>query len=260
MSRAGERRRRGWWHALGLVPFASIACGPAPPARSPVIACIGDSITLGVTASPRGDEPPTLDALGGYPGRLQALVGEDGRIRNRGVGAATTGFWLAAPRDPESVALLARTRWRDRRAQVLPPTAPSVLAAVLSVDRPDIVVLLIGVNDVHFASAPSDAASAAAAGLEAMYRVARSTAPVVLVSTVLPNHRDPPAALAQLNAHIRAAHRDYLPLGERFAAQGWERLIDDGVHPNPAGYAVLAEVLAAALRERGLVASPSRAR
>ncbi len=77
----------------------------------------------------------------------------------------------------------------------------------------------------------------------------------MLLATPLPNHRDPPALVDDLARRIRAAHADALPLGERFAAADWERLLSDEVHPNEEGYELLARIVAEELERRGLIAT-----
>jgi lysophospholipase L1-like esterase len=237
---------------LALLVALTGCAGPPPP----TIVCIGDSITAGVTRSPVGTQPTEMDAHGGYPGRLQELVGNRARVRNRGVPAAGTAFWHARPTDGPALEL-GGSGWADLRMADLPPSAPTMLRAVLAVDRPDVVVLLIGVNDLYYGQGMATAAlvDASVTSLEALHLEARAVAPTVFVSTLLPNHRDPPEQIEAVNARIRAAHPDHLPLGERFAAADWERLIDDGIHPNAAGYALLAQTLAAELETRRLVAA-----
>jgi lysophospholipase L1-like esterase len=221
-----------------------------------VIVCVGDSITYGVTRAMRG-RPSENDPLGGYPGRAQVELGDRARVRNRGVGASVTRFWLTDPRDVPGRALwdmLGRLGWQGFDAPAPPAEASSILGGVLALDRPDVVVILIGVNDLEREHPPDgDVVAATATNIEDLYRRAKLAAPAVLVATVLPNRRDPPALLAALNARIRAAHPDYLPLGERFAAAGWEQLLGDEIHPNTAGYAVLATALVDELQARRLV-------
>lgn len=201
--------------------------------------------------------PNETDPLGGFPGRAQAWLGARARVHNRGVGGAVTRFWLIDPHDEPGRALwamLGRLGWHDFDAPTPPDGAATILRGVLALDRPDVVVLLIGVNDIdRERGAGTDVVASAAANIEAMSLEAQRTPAAVLVATVLPNRRDPPAMLEALNARIRAAHPDYLPLGERFGAAGWEQLLGDRVHPNASGYAVLAAALVDELVVRGIV-------
>lgn len=69
--------------ALGLlaVPLQSSAIDPAAFDHPLRVACVGDSITLGV-----GTQQPTAES---YPARLQTLLGKKWEVRNFGVGGRT---------------------------------------------------------------------------------------------------------------------------------------------------------------------------
>jgi len=123
-------------------------------------------------------------------------------------------------------------------------------------DRPDVVVVLLGVNDVYYERtdpAPPEVVARTVARLATIVSEARATGATVLLGTALPNHRDPPARVAALNAAVGTLAPDHLPTGERFGERDWPRLLADDVHPNGDGYQVLADVLAEELVRRGLV-------
>ena len=227
---------------LALLPALLAACGHDPAATPRVVAFLGDSITYGtVRAGPHG---AGRDPAGGYPGRLQRLLGPRARVLNRGVGGATAGFWLLdAPPTGEP-----------------PPGARSLALAVLGRDRPDVVVILLGVNDLsmEWRRRGDAVVDVALERLEKLRGQLASIAPTVLLATPLPNHRDPAALVDALARGIRAAHPDALPLGERFTAAGWEHLLSDEVHPNEEGYELLARAVADELQRRGLVDSAPR--
>jgi lysophospholipase L1-like esterase len=246
--------RGGVLLVLLLAVLLALGCARA---RRPVhVVCLGDSITLGTV---RGDDPagpPAVDARGGWPGRLEARLGGAVRVTTRAAGGATTALWLSAPDTPMGTLLWAALRRRDATLPATPPPACATVAdAVLGLDRPDVVVLLLGANDLHLFAAAGGAAlvDEIAARLDALARAAAAAGATVLVGTVLPSRRDPPALREALNARIRAAHPDHLPLAERFAGAGGERLLDDEVHPSEAGYDVVAAVVAEALVGRRLV-------
>jgi len=234
------------------------ACGT--PSTPPVVVCIGDSITRGVQRPAVGGQTIQYDALGGFPGRLQRLLGSRARVVNRGVGGSTAEQWLLAPSDPA-----ARTfRLMVRHGAALdgfPPVPPdaragTVLEAVLRADAPDVVVVVLGTNDVNFERAEradvDQVADTVAARVDRVHDVAARVADHVLVSTLLPNQRDPMAFTQATNARIRDHHPDYVPLGERLTPL-WRALLADGIHPNEAGYAAMAAIVAAELERRDIV-------
>jgi len=243
--------------AVSLLMVLLGACGGRSSPRAPVIACLGDSITYGTThASPTGSQ---RDAKGGYPARLARLLGARARVLNRGAGGASAGLWLLDPHQGDGPTLWnVLKRNLDRPPRGSPPAgAPSLALAVLEGDRPDIVVILLGVNDIfHERQQRGDAVVAVTLDrLDRLREQAASVARTVLLATPLPNHRDPPALVNDLARRIRAAHADALPLGERFAAADWERLLSDEVHPNEEGYELLARIVAEELERRGLIAT-----
>src|SRR5262249_46964854 len=61
--------------AITLLALAGRGAVASPPVR--VIACLGDSITVGITRH------AARDPLGGYPGRLQRRLGPEVRVLNR---------------------------------------------------------------------------------------------------------------------------------------------------------------------------------
>ena len=102
--------------------------------------------------------------------------------------------------------------------------------------------------------------AAAGAPAAASPQQARTVARVVLLATILPSRRDPPAMRDALNAGLTARHPDALPLAERFAAAGWEQLLGDEIHPNEAGYELIATTLAEELERRAIVSGPNTRR
>jgi lysophospholipase L1-like esterase len=235
-----------------LLAATLVACGrPSPPAHR--LVCIGDSITFGTT---RGGEPNNRDAVGGYVGRLAQRLGASVEVIGRGVGGATAAMWLATVEDP---------RGRVAMATLLstgPPIAADpgarLVDAVLANDRPDAVLVFLGTNDLFFARELSDdeAVDRTVAGLHALYAAAAGGGRRALVATVLPTRRPIDGRRAALARRLHAELGEVVvPLGERFEAAGWQRLLADDVHPNAAGYDELAAILADELAARGIVAS-----
>ena len=98
--------------ALLSVPMHSKAIDPAALDHPLRVACVGDSITLGVgTHNPSGES---------YPARLQALLGKQWEVRNFGVGGRT---------------LLRKVDPFDYHGALL--------------FKPDVVILALGTNDAR---------------------------------------------------------------------------------------------------------------
>jgi lysophospholipase L1-like esterase len=248
-------RARDWRvrHAIVLV-LLLVGCRN-DHASVRVIACLGDSITEGIVT------PFVRDRGGGFPGRLQRRLGDGVRVLNHGVGGSTAALWLLDPATPEGTRALQTfsAAMPDRPAADAGSQRGSIAATVLAGDRPDLVILLIGVNDVLAHRADGTAAVDTVVGsVEAVRREASSVARRVLVATLLPNSRDPPALVTAVSARLRAAHPDALLLGERFEAAGGRRLLADGIHPSEEGHEVLAGIVADELVRRGLVAPPAQ--
>ena len=250
---------------LVLVPLAMTAAGcgggggGSGSSSAPLtIECVGDSITEGITL---GEEkgPPERDPQGGYPGRLQALLGSSVRVLNRGAGGSTAGEWLAAPTSSDGQLLwilIDAAGWQDFSLTGPPAGATSGLGAIVGADRPGLVIILLGVNDIAVDGPNLGAATVGVVAdrLDEVVRQAEAVAPHVLLSTLLANTRDPASLIEAVNEQIRSRHPDFLPLGERFAAAGGAQLLGDDVHPDQQGYAVLAGIVADELTRRGLVA------
>lgn len=239
-----------------LLAVACVACNTPSSTPTVTIACLGDSITNGLTHGSAGNQPPQHDAAGGFPGRLAQLL-PGTRVLNRGIGGMTAGGWVASPSSDLGRAvwnLTAVAGWPDYVPHDPAPDAPSAAVALLAPEKPDVVVVLLGFNDLMVASQRHDPDPVARllADLTTLVTQLRHVAPTVLVSTILPNHTLSAETMTAVNDGIRTAHPDFLPLGERFAAAGWESLLGDHVHPNEAGYAVLASALADELQRRGL--------
>jgi lysophospholipase L1-like esterase len=235
--------------------LATAACGADRPSPIPTIAFLGDSITYGVVRGPRGGRGVEVDPQGGYPGRLARRLGDRARVLNRGIGGATTGLWLASPESPEGRAMWGLVQHAPWFEPALVPRGESVALAALTGVHADVVVLLVGVNDLYVRRVEGAVAlESALDGVTRLAGQAATVAPTVLVATPLPNHRDAPEEIAALRAGIHARFPDALPLGERFAALRWEPLLADEVHPSRAGYERLAILFETLLLERGLIA------
>jgi len=238
-----------------------LGCRPGPvPSSPPVVLFLGDSITFGITHGHRGEVPATRDPLGGYPGRLQRCLGPDVRVVNRGIPGATARWWLQKPREPQKLLRLFSI-WSDFHPISPPTNASSIALGVLQTESPDIGIVFLGANDLGMERSRGEAfVDTIMQRLQTLRGQAASVSPNVLVATVLPNLRRSEGTRPQLNARIQATFPDYLPLAKRFADAGWKKLLGDRVHPNEAGYEVLARILADELTSRGLVPQKVSAR
>ena len=229
--------------------------GRAAPAFT--ILAIGDSITAGIVKSGRGGgRPAEHDPEGGYPARLAALLGGDVRVVGRGAGGASTGFWLDPPStDPKTARRFLETLWPDFHPDRDPRPDENALSYVLEADRPDLVLVFVGINDLmeHKKDPGGPAPGAVAGRIGAIARGARTPTRPVLVGTLLPNRRDATSVVAAVNQRLRELEPDAVGLDEAFAKAGGSALLGDEVHPDPRGQAVIARAFADALRARHLV-------
>ena len=213
------------WPALGRYRDANAALGAAARGERRVV-FMGDSIT----------DNWSKDGYGGFfPGKPYV---------NRGIGGQTTPQMLI--------------RFR---------------ADVIAL-RPEVVVILAGTNDIAGNTGPSRL-SDIQDNLASMAELARAHGIRVVLASVLPvsdherdergrprlqTHRRPPPRIVELNRWIRqyAAASGHVYL-DYFAAmvdaRGWlkRELSDDGLHPDAAGYRVMAP-----LAERAILAALTR--
>lgn len=228
-----------------------------PAARRIVVDAIGDSITAGYARSGdsqgRGAE---MDPGGGYPVRLRSLLDDGVEVRARGAGGSTLATWTTAPHGtPAALEALLRALWPDLPPARHPPgPRQGALSWTLEVDRPDVVILLLGVNDLWtdaLLGGPPDARGTAERVARAA-RDARASGTRVLVATLLPNERDPAGAIEETNRRLCELEPGCIRLDERFARAGGPALLGDEVHPSPEGHRVIAEAMADALVAAGV--------
>lgn len=223
--------------AIGATLVAVVAAGgiwyyfvfepPAPTVASGKkhIAAVGDSNTYGagVLFASRTQNS--------YPDQLQKLLGQDYQVLNYGLNGRTLLSSGDTPYDKNKF-------WS------------------LSHDvKPDVVLIMLGTNDTKPQNWNAEAYEQQLADMVASY-------------TGLPNHPDvylltPPAAWANTfgidpdivqNGVVpiveRVAAQQNLPVIDIFAAtQGKQQLFKDGVHPDAAGYGIIARTVADALTQ-----------
>jgi acyl-CoA thioesterase I len=158
------------------------------------------------------------------------------------------GYWLM--RTHEDWRVLNRGVNGERTDQIHARFARDVAAA-----RPDVVVIIAGVNDLY----QGRTAEAAERELEAMYNEARAARIPVVAGTIIPFNVATPdqnARVHAVNAWIRdyaARHDDVVFCDTRaaVAAPGRpDRLVSspDDLHPSPDGYKLMAGALEPAIR------------
>jgi lysophospholipase L1-like esterase len=241
------RRRPGFLQALWLAAILLGVAGAAlfPFARRPkvVVAWPG----RGPDARPRGWDEQRSRFAGREEEDRGAVVfaGDSILARWDGMAEAFPGLKVAnrAVSGDTSRGLLARL-------------LPDVAAL-----QPSAVVVLVGTNDIFLGATPSDVAFNVHEILEQIERARPGTR--VVLCAVPPRKPEPgrfPDLLLQLDAqlHALAAVRrgvTWCDTWEPFADEiGGVREAEfpDGLHPNEAGYAKLAEALGAALKSAGV--------
>jgi lysophospholipase L1-like esterase len=197
----------------------------------------GDSITEGVTSQ----APSVLRRLGlpdAYPGQLEPM--------------------LAARYSAQTITVVNRGVAGERLAQGV-----DRLPGVLDEERPEVLLLLEGVNNIR--NVPTQEL---AGDLDEMVRAARRRNVQVLLATLLPisdeyeaGHPGTQQAIEDLNEEIvdiARKNRIGAPVDLFFVFSGAPSLIGvDGLHPTPAGYMRMAEVFFDAIRDRYEVQPPA---
>jgi lysophospholipase L1-like esterase len=189
------------------------------------VSAFGDSITLGelgdVELRPRLRKLFRVTAAN-YPNDLQGMLrGLDPawRVVNRGVGGETTSSGVGR------------------------------FGSVLNADHPGYVLIMEGTNDVDRGTPPSTIL----ANLESMVNQAEANRTVPVLGTIPPNFRNDrnaQALIAQTNPMIRAlAQSRRITLAEIFDRMNDRSLfatpqegVNDPLHPNERGYAVMADI------------------
>lgn len=227
---------------VGLLSF--MAClGSASDVE---VLLIGDSITEGVVSGPEARARACVQERC-WPVRLAALLGDDHRVINRGVGGATTRDWTGL------TVGIPFAEIDDSRAPLFEGIPESELDA-------DIVVILLGTNDaIGFLEAAPIPPDEYARNLELLTRrvLDRGAGQVVLVPPP-PQHHAPVAVqlrlvgyrvaiegLCRAMSSERSADRPAVLCGpdllDQLGPQDFEK---NDVHPNAAGHQRIAEAVA----------------
>ena len=226
---------------LGLALFAAAGCGggssdSSRSSQTPSdfdfgsndprkVTAFGDSITQGVLELKRRDL--RLTTSNNYPNILQGkLQGLDPawRVVNRGQGGEHTSEGAVR------------------------------LPSILRIDKPGFVLILEGSNDAH----QCEDGIRAANNLRSMVQRAKVDKTIPIIGTLPPSFRNNPCAddvIDEINANIRGfASAENVVLAEIFNGMNRRELFGispdrDPLHPNEAGYAVMADIWFRAMLE-----------
>ncbi|MGE3270386.1 MAG: GDSL-type esterase/lipase family protein [Chloroflexota bacterium] len=225
---------------LGLIV---LLLAPTPVrAQQPAVRILplGDSTTRGLQAG------LPVETSAGYRLPLIQLLAADGAFVDL-VGSQSNGPSSMADRDHEG-----HNGWRTTNVQ-------ADIASILTISQPDIVLLAIGINDLTNSAGgdvslppPADAAAQTAARfgeiLNAIEQQRPSAWTLVQPITPLvggPLHPDYGVQASEYNQRIWAEVSSRAAQGRRvrWAPVAWSTALvnDGGVHPNAAGYQVMAQ-------------------
>jgi lysophospholipase L1-like esterase len=202
----------------------------APRLRGTKILAFGDSITWG-TVSPAVARVRTAGIPGSYPYILQD------KLRARYTAQTITVINAGEP------------------SERITGTGEDRLERVIEAERPDVLILLEGVNDINSGIVTPHATSEALR--LAVRRSVNMNVPLVFVSTILPGVegriKPPnPQRVNELNDEIRswAARERAVLLDTYVAVDPLKQMLigEDGLHPTPAGFEFLASVFADAIK------------
>lgn len=197
---------------LGLLLVGFFFCLTDVLAATEVVTCFGDSITAGwfvYAKDGNGCKPP----CGGYEPYLQQSLltaGHDVVLRNYGVGGETTSSGMGR------------------------------IDSVLTASNPKYVLLLEGTNDALLSSPGTIHANLS-------YMVDRILArnAIPILATLTPDTRNNGAKpIEEINSRIKTlAAEKNIALVDLYAATSntWNSLNSDGLHPNSAGYKLIAQ-------------------
>ena len=225
-------------HARPLLLCAALAAGAAfaaDPADPLVIACVGDSITYGHGASDRGTKS--------YPAQLQSLLGDGWKVLNFGHNART--------------ALDEGKEWNGQGGMGY-RKSPEFAKAKAA--KPDVVLFMLGTNDSKPVNWDADDGAGVKRDYEAlvsdflnlkpMPRVVIGLSPFVKKDSFSIRESVVGGKLVPWQLELATgAPLPYVDIYAATKAAAETSYIGDGVHPNDAGYGVIAAAFANWLRD-----------
>ena len=275
MMRTSRARRAPPTGLIALFALAAVACGdgpmrptPGPPRLSATkFLAFGDSITAGtIPTTCSGGAPPVSQCT--TPLRLPLTLTDrllDIRQLRADLNTSSASY-------PLKLAASLASRYTAQPIVVVNEGEPGETATdgatrlpqVLTMQAPEVLLLMEGVNDIH-RPGRSQAASVGplVQALRTMTRDARSRGIQVFVGTLLPEDRcgcrafdfvdgrdDIVTANIQIRAMAASEGAFLVDLHPGFAGQTVTLLSFDGLHPNETGYAKMAEMFFDAIRQR----------
>lgn len=214
----------------GSCKFSVTVVAPPRLVRTRIMA-FGDSITEGQVIVPNTESAELIDTPNSYPVVLAGLLGArytDQRIEVFNRGRATERSELALSR----------------------------FIGSFGIDRPDVVVLLEGYNDIIFATTPGLGVQAAEAGVSALAADARNRGARVFICTLTPGkigrRQIPNSSIQALNERLRVVARGegaaLIDLYTALVPDIEGNISSDGLHLTELGYKRVAEAVFAAIR------------
>jgi lysophospholipase L1-like esterase len=220
--------------------FAVTVTAPVPQITRTKFLAFGDSMTAGEVSRPTGvlteDDAPNWRLVivpsAAYPTQLLTL------LRGRYTGQASQLQVINAGSPGE---------WAEDGAIRLP--------GVLATNRPEVVLLLQGVNEVSALGVPG--IQRASRAVDTMAREVRNRGARLFLATVPPTRTTglnsvPLSSIQSLNSMIRTTARGenavLVDIFEALAADITRYIGPDGLHPTEAGYQKIAETFFAAIR------------
>lgn len=209
----------------------SVNVSVAPRLRGTKVLAFGDSITWGVVSPAAPMRVRDAGIPGSYPHILQDK--------------------LRARYTVQTIDVINAGEPSER----ITGTGEDRLERVLEAERPDVVIVLEGVNDINSGTVTPHAAGEALR--LAVRRAVSMRVPLVFVSTILPGVegriKPPnPDKVEELNDEIRSwASREGAVLLDTYVAmEPTKQLLigEDGLHPTPAGFEFLASVFYEAIK------------
>lgn len=217
----------------------SVSVALIPRLKGTKILAFGDSITWGTSSPPQPMRIRSAGEPGSYPAVLLGL------LQTRYAAQTITVINEGLP------------------GEHVTQTGEDRLDRVVDQHRPDVVIVMEGVNDMNDRKNPNTVSDTLRLSVR---RVVRMNVPLVMVSTVLPVVEGRgkvvnPAGVDALNAGIRSwavAERAVLVDGYTIMAPMKELLIgQDGLHPTPAGFEFIANMFFEAIQQHFELPAPA---